>query len=93
MSDMFQPGQTWEMRYDDSSQPFIFYLIEKLPPQDNGPRFGVSRNTWEVIILESSSVHTKKPGERTRLQLDGVSFRACEDLGYDGYDNTYERLA
>jgi len=93
VSDKFQPGQIWEMRYDDDepARPLIFMLIEKLPPQDNGRRFGVSHNTWDVLVLVSSPIHAQKPG-RSRLQLDDVSFYHGE-IGYDSYDNSYERLA
>lgn len=91
---MFESGQVWETRFMEAVEPTsVYYMIKRLPPQDNGPRFGVSRNTWRVFILESNSVFETE-GTTVSRQFDGVSFREVDNgVGWDSYDNMYTRLA
>ena len=95
MSEKFQPGQVWEMRdWPDEVPYFVFRLLEKLPPQDNGPRFGVSNHTWNIFVLMSdTSIGLTPAGTYTATQLDGIAFLDNGDVGYSSYDSMYVRLA
>lgn len=95
------PGEVWKSSYDDDA-PTVYYFVEKQPPTVPSTRFGSSHHTWKVIVLEGGSLEAIMPstatGAQVMRQFDGVSTGYGppgheHDVGYDSYDNCYERLA
>lgn len=90
----FEAGQVWAIAFEDEEPWTVYYLIERLPPQDNGPRFGVSHNTWRVFVLDGDPAIERNVGAVVCRQLDGVGFHEqFAPDGYDSYDNRYTRIA